>query len=197
MLLFGSRLLHTPITSLHTGAQLALLEKPIIDPANLHIVAYEVSGDLLSERPSFLATRDIREYGRYGMLINSNDDIVGLSDVIKIQQLYELGFPLVGLLVVREDGHKIGKVSDYSLDIDSFVIQQLHVRQGLLKGITDTGLIIGRSQIIEINNTKIVVRSPTVKTSEPVMEAIRGEFVNPFRTTAPSSNASPSDVTAE
>lgn len=188
MLVFGSRLIGAPVMSLHTGAQLAQLSKPLVDPANLHIIAYEIEGDLLAEHPSFLPTRDIREYGRYGMIINSNDDIVGLEDIIKIKSLHELNFSLVGLTVIDQHKHKLGKVNDYSIDMSSFVIQQLDVKRGVFKSITDTGLLINRSQILEINNTQVIVRSPHVKAAEPIMNSVRKEFVNPFRSTAPTSS---------
>lgn len=192
MLILGSRLLHTPVMSLQTGTRLAHTLKPIIDPSNLRILAYEIEGPLLTENPSFIRTNDIREYGRLGMIINSNDELIGLSDVIQIEKIYKLKFPLIGVQVLDEHKRKLGKVDDYTLNTDDFVIQQLNVRRGFLKGITDTGLLVNRSQIIEINNTSIVVKSPSVKSAEPVMQAIRGEFVNPFR--APKPQAGPETI---
>lgn len=181
MLTLGSRLLRTPVMSLQTGSQLGIAVKPLIDPANLKIIAYQVEGSLVTENPSFLRTVDIREYGDIGMIINSTDELVGLDDVINIKKIYDLRFSLVGLQVIDQQKRKIGRVSDYTLETNSFVIQQLSVRRGILKGIVDTGLLINRSQIIEINNTTVIVRSPTVRVSEPVSQAVRGEFVNPFR----------------
>jgi hypothetical protein len=86
--------------------------------------------------------------------------------------------------VVDEHKHKLGKVDDYSLETGSFVIQQLNVRRGLLKSFSDTGLLIHRSQIIEINDNTVIVKATSRKSPEPVMEATRGEFVNPFKTPA-------------
>ena len=189
MLLLGSRLAHTPIMSLQTGSRLAHTEKAIIDPANLKILAYEVVGPLLTETPAFIRTADIREYGRLGMIIDSTDELVGLSDVIHIKKIHDLNFSLIGMQVIDDHKHKLGKVDDYTLDTDSYVIQQLNVRRGFLKSLNDTGLLINRSQIVEINNSTIVVKSPTKKSAEPVMQAMRGEFVNPFR--APQSAPGP------
>lgn len=185
MLILGSRLLHTPVMSLQTGTRLGQTLKPIIDPANLRILAYEVEGQLLAEKPSFIRTNDIREYGRLGMIIDSNDELIGLEDVIQIQKTYNLNFPLIGIQVIDEQKRKLGKVDDYTLDTDDFLIQQINVRRGFLRGITDTGLLIKRTQIIEINNNSIVVKSPSVKSAEPVMQTMRGEFANPFRTPKP------------
>ena len=189
MLLLGSRLAHTPIMSLQTGGRLAHTEKAIIDPANLKILAYEVVGPLLTETPAFIRTADIREYGRLGMIIDSTDELIGLSDVIHIKKIHDLNFSLIGMQVIDDHKHKLGKVDDYTLDTDSYVIQQLNVRRGFLKSLNDTGLLINRSQIVEINNSTIVVKSPTKKSAEPVMQAMRGEFVNPFR--APQSAPGP------
>lgn len=168
--------------SLQTGARLATLTRAIIDPTNLNIVAYELEGPLLTEQPMFIRTSDIREYGQIGAIIDSNDELIGLDDVIKVKQLYELGFALVGASVVDEQGHKLGKVDDYTLETMPFVIQQLSVKHGFFKSLNDTGRLIHRSQIVEINDSSIVVKSPTVTVIEPVMQSVRTEFVNPFRT---------------
>jgi len=182
MLILGTRLLNTPVMSLQTGGRLASTQKPVIDPSNLKIVAFEVEGQLLSERPALLRVDEIREMGRVGMIVNSNDEFIGVHDVIKIERLYELGFPLIGMVVIDDTKRRLGKVEDYTVDTDSFVIQQLTVHRGFFKGLTDTGLLISRTQIIEITDNEIVVKSPTQKSIAPVMQASRAEFVNPFRT---------------
>jgi uncharacterized protein YrrD len=191
MLIVGTRLLNTPVMSLQTGGQLASTKKPIIDPANLKIVAFEVEGQLLSERPALLSIADIREIGRVGMIINSNDEFIGVHDVIKIEKLYELGFPLIGMAVTDDRKQRLGKVEDYTVDTDSFVIQQITVKRGFFKGLTDTGLLISRAQIIEINDDEIIVKSATQKSVTPVMQATRGAYVNPFRSGARSASPEP------
>jgi uncharacterized protein YrrD len=181
MLTIGTRLLDTPVMSLQTGGRLATTEKPIIDPANLKIVAFEVNGQLLSERPALLRVDDIREFGQIGMIVNSNDEFIGVHDVIKIEQLYSLGFNLIGMTVKDELNHRLGKVENYTVETDSYVVQQLTVKRGFFKGLTDTGVLISRTQILEINDSEIVVRSTAQKIAQPVMQASRTEFVNPFK----------------
>lgn len=181
MLILGSRLINSAVMSLQTGGRLASAEKPVIDPATLKIIAYEVSGPLLTETPSFIRTADVREYGRLGMIIDSTDELIGLSDVIAIEKIYKLGFVLIGMAVIDENKRKLGKVGDYTLDTDTFSIQQINVQRSFFMSFNDTGLLINRSQIVEINNNAIIVKSPTVKSAEPVMESMRREFVNPFK----------------
>ncbi len=184
MLLLGSHMINTPIMGLQTGSQLAKTATPLIDPANLKIIAYRVEGPLLTVNPSLIRIADVRELSNIGMIIDSSDEFIGVDDVIKIHDLIELGFELVGMNVIDEQKHKLGKIEDYSLDSESFIIQQLRVRRGLIKSLTDTELLIHRSQIIEINNDNIVVKT-TAKKVEPTVEVERRAYINPFRNSVP------------
>ena len=186
MLVLGTRLNETPVMSLQTGTRLAQTSTPLIDPSNLKIVAFELEGPLLTETPSFLRVADIREVGSVGMIIDSSDELLGLDDVIKIKELYNLKFRLIGMNVIDEHKKKLGKVDNYTLETGSFVIQQLNVKRGIIRGLTDTGLLVHRSQITEINDNAIIVKSTAKKISvQPTMEATRHEYVNPFRQPSP------------
>lgn len=190
MLVLGSNLHNTPVMSLQTGTRLASITKPVIDPATLKIVAYELEGALLNQHPSLLVTDDIRELGSLGLIIDSSDEFVGLSDVIKIEKIHELGFKLIGMQVIDEHKRKLGKVEDYTLDPKSFVIQQLRVNRGILRGLTETNLTIHRSQIVKIDNKNIVVKTTAKKIIEPIKQAVEREYVNPFRNPTPQTEQS-------
>lgn len=173
--------------SLQTGTRLAIIKSPVIDPGNLKIIAYEVDGPLLNERPSYLRLADVRELSVIGMIIDSNDEFIGSDDVLAIKKLLDLGFKLVGISVTDTTGHKIGKVVDYSIDAGSFIIQQLRVKQNVIKSLTSTELLIHRSQIVEINNRTIVVRA-AINKLEKIVQVDRPTYVNPFRSNSPQTN---------
>lgn len=170
--------------SLQTGAELARIADPVIDPWTLKILAYQLEGPLLTERPSFLRIADVREYSSLGMIVDSSDEFVGLDDVIKIKQTFDLHFPLLGLKVVDENKHKLGKIEDYSIDLGSFVIQQLTVKRPVMKSFGDSQLLIHRSQIVEIDDTTVTVRSTAKKLSASDGETVR-HYTNPFRSGTP------------
>ena len=108
MLVLGSRFHNTPVMSLQTGARLATTIRPIVDPTNLTVIAFEVDGPLLSEKPAFLRVEEIREVAPIGMIVDSNDEIVGLDDVIKLKKIYGLEFELVGMPV----GQVVGRLTE-------------------------------------------------------------------------------------
>lgn len=191
MLLLGSRLLNTPIMGLQTGTELAKTRSALINPHNLSIVAYEVYGPAQDQTPAFLRIADVREFSNIGMIIDSGDELVNLDDVIALKKLYNLNFHLINLPVIDENKHKLGKVDDYTVEINSFVIQQLNVRRPLLKSLGDSELLIHRSQIVEINDDYIVVRS-SQKRSEPLQKIVHA-YTNPFRNQAPQTENTTSD----
>lgn len=169
---------------LQTGSELARTKKAIIDPGTLKILAYEVKGPLLDATPSLLTVGDIREIGTVGMIVDSSDDFVVPHDVIKIGEVYDLAFPLAGLPVRDTKRRKLGKVTDYTIDIGGFVVQQLIVKRPLLHSLNDTELVIHRSQIVEINDDAIIVHAEA-DIPEPERHEVPGSYINPFRKSDP------------
>jgi len=181
MLITGDRLHNVPVLGLRTGGELARTEEAIIDPSNLKILAYELSGPLLDTKPSLLSVTDIREISNIGLIVDSSDEFVAVDDIIKLKDIYQLHFRLLGMTVIDEKRRKLGKVNGYTLSTADFIIQQLSVKRPLLKSLSDTELLIHRSQITEINNDAIIVHSET-EVPEPLLESVRSSYVNPFRT---------------
>jgi sporulation protein YlmC with PRC-barrel domain len=165
---------------LQTGAELARTKRPLINPANLGIVAYELEGPLLDKTPSLLRIADVRELSDLGLIVDSSDEFIQVEDVIKIKEIYDLNFNLIGMPVTDEKNSKLGKIIDFTLDTTSFIVQQLTVRRPLIRSLNDTELVIHRSQIIEINDDAIVVHSQA-KVPEPKAHEVIGSYINPFR----------------
>lgn len=180
MLITGSRLVNAPVMGLQTGSELARTSKAVIDPKTLEIVAYELEGHLLNQHPSLLRIADVREFSDIGLIVDSSDEFVGLDDIIKLKEVYDLNFTPVGMPVIDEKRQKLGKVDSYTIETGAFLIQQLLVKRPLLKSLNDTQLLIHRTQITEINNNEIIVHSQA-EIPEPAIEAMRHGYTNPFR----------------
>jgi uncharacterized protein YrrD len=179
MLIIGSRLIDAPVMGLQTGGELARTSKAIIDPRTLKIVAYELTGPLLDTHPSVIRVMDVREFSDIGLIVDSSDEFVSPSDIIKLNDIYELRFTLIGMAVIDEKGRKLGKVDGYTIETGGFLIQQLSVKRPLFKSLNDTQLLIHRTQISEINNTSIIVNSE-VKV-QPMLQKVQNSYHNPFR----------------
>jgi len=180
MMLLGSTLTKAPVMGLQTGGEIAQTKTAIVDPATLAVVAYVVEGPLLEDGVWLLRIADVRELSDLGFIVDSTDEFIHPEDVLKINEIYKLNFPLLEMPVIDERRTKLGKVIDFTLETGSFMVQQLTVRRPLLKSFNDTELLIHRSQIIEINDNAIVVHSEA-KAPEPELHEVVGSYVNPFR----------------
>ncbi len=157
-----------PVMSLQTGKELARTHLAIINPHNLTIVAYLVTGKTLDYDPSYLRIADVREIGNIGMIIDNSDEFITEDDIVTEKTTYEMEYDLNNKQVVDERKKKIGKVNDYTIDLDSFVIQQISVRRPLLQSFKDAELLIHRNQIVEVTDDLIIVKSAKNKKSAKV-----------------------------
>lgn len=162
--------------SLQTGSSLGATTDPIIDPRRLQIVAYYLAGPRI-QASSVLHTEDIREYGPLGFIVDGADSIMELDDdLIRLKEVINFKFTLLGKTVVDERKKRLGKVVEYTLESEGFTIQKLHVSQSVMKNLTSSNLIIHRSQIVEITDHLIIVRSATLPQAVGLVQAL-----NPFR----------------
>lgn len=189
MLIAGSRFLNSPVMGLQTGSELARTSREVIDPRTLEIVAYELEGPLLTERPSLLRIADVREFSDIGIIVDSSDEFVVPDDIIKLNELYELHFTIISKPVFDKKRHKLGKVIGYTIDTTGFLIQQLSIKRPFLKSLDDTELLVHRSQIVEVNDHEIIVNSDTEVVGEPTATRIPS-YHNPFRSSSPQPDSS-------
>jgi len=185
MLVTIKALLGTSVKSLQSGTEIAKVTVPLIDPRNLKIMALYLESKLLKFSPAILMPSDIREVGPLGIIIDDINKIVAPDDVVRLEEIVSFDFILSGLAVVDEKKRRLGTVDYYTFDPNSYFIQQLYVKPGLLKAMKVTNLIINRSQIIDIDNKKITVNTAVDKAGEVYKKVSDipnpDGFVNPFR----------------
>ena len=202
MLVTASRLVGTPILSMQSASPIGTVSEIIVDPNSLKIVAFRIAGPIVNRSSSILAVSSIREYSRYGMVVDSIDELVADDDVIKIAQVLELNFSLTGLKVETKKGGKLGTVSDFTATSNDFIIQQLVVKRPMFKSFLDPELLIPRREIVEITDDKVIVKDDekTIR-DKATTENFVPNFVNPFRNSkpdlAPADTKSPADKDTE
>ncbi len=183
MLINNTRLIDVPILSLQAGGAIAWTTDPIIDPDNLKILGFHLRGPLVDRaEENILDIKSVREYSRYGMVVDSIDEFVSSEDVIKIKKVLDLRFNLMGLKVETKKRSKLGKVSGFTVTDNDFMVQQLIVQRPVIKAFIDPELIIPRKEIVEINDYKIIVKDEEKKIKEKVEKTeFVPNFTNPFK----------------
>lgn len=176
MLLLTKSLEDVAVMSLQTGGKLGDIGAPVIDPRTLQVVAYHVTGPRVHE-DSVLHTADIREVGPLGIIVNDANNIMPINDgLVRLEEVLAMRFTLTGKAVVDESKTKLGKITDYAVDSEGFKILKLYVGQSVMKNLGNSSLIIDRSQIVDVSDTQITVRSGAVRQSAGLAQTL-----NPFR----------------
>ena len=186
MLVMNSRLIGAPVLSVQAGGPIGRIVDAIVDPDNLSVIAFHVDGPPINKQQNILDVRSVREYSNYGFVIDDIDELVSPDDVIRINNILKLNFNLLSLKVETKKGSKLGKVQDFTLTSEDFIIQQIIVKRPMIKSLNDSELTIPRSEIVEITDYKIIVKEEekTIKKKAEKQEFVPN-FVNPFRESQP------------
>lgn len=182
MLIKNDKLIGSPVISIQASAPVATLSEPIIDPDSLKIIAFRVSGPAASPSANLLAVSSIREYSNYGAIIDSEEEFVADDDIVKIRNILDLNFHLLNLRVETKKGTNLGKISGFTVAPEDFLLQQLIVKRPMVKSFIDPELTIPRQEVVEVTDTKIIVRDEEkVIRERAAKEDFIPNFVNPFR----------------
>lgn len=171
MLALGNQYTTKPILSLRTGAPIGSTILPIIDPNNLKIEAWHAE-DRFSKRRGVMLSQDVRDVLLQGFVVNDHDAITDPHELVRLENLLKINFELVGKPVFTDHKKRIGKVSDYAFDKDSFFIQKLYIAESMFKNLSGGTRLIDRTQIIEITDRKVVVREATARSSRAMPAAM-------------------------
>ena len=181
MLIEGSKLLKYPILSLHTASRIAEVKGLVIDPNFLKVVAFEISA-ASSRQSLFLEASSVREFSKMGMIVDSDEEFVEKDDVIKLKETIDLGFSLDNMKVISKKKAMLGRIEDFIINTEDFQIMQLIVKRPIYKALIDPEQVIGRSDIHEINDSEIIVKSEegTIMKKSGTLDFVPN-FVNPFK----------------
>ena len=186
MLVYNSKLIGTPILSVQASGPIGSVGEPIIDPNSLKILAFRITGPLVSGPENLLDINSIREYSNLGMVIDDIEELVARDDVIKIADVLKLNFNPLTLKVETKKGSKLGKVQDFTVTSEDFILQQIIVKRPAIKALIDPELTISRNEIVEVTDYKIIVKDEEkVLKSRAEKEDFVPNFVNPFREKQP------------
>jgi sporulation protein YlmC with PRC-barrel domain len=156
MLRLSESLLNKPVMSLRTGQQVATVTTPIVNPNNLKIEAFYCT-DRFSKEDLILLYQDIRDVIPQGFVIDDHDVLTAPEELVRLKEIMDIGFTLIGKPVVTLSKHRIGKVSDYATELETMYVQKIYVTQNILKSLSGGNLGIDRNQINEITSKKIVI----------------------------------------
>lgn len=157
MLILASQIQDSPILSIRNGHPVAMAGKMLINADKLEVAAVFCKSPGWRGENHVLLLRDIREYSRSGIIIDSLEDIEDIGEIIRLGDIVERNYQIVSKPVVTESGHKLGKVEDYSVETISNTIQKIYIKPSLLKNLMVNNLVIDRTNILKADDNQITV----------------------------------------
>lgn len=171
MLKLRKHITDIPVMSLRSSGRVATALRPIINPNNLQIEGWRCE-DTFSKNELILLKQDVRDFVPQGIAIDDHDVLSEPEELIRLREVLELDFEIVGKQVVTNHRRRLGKVNDYALDPLTMKVQKLYISRPVYKSLSDGQITIDRSQIIEITSSKVVVRDADVKQDEKIPAAM-------------------------
>jgi uncharacterized protein YrrD len=161
MYILASRVKKLPIISLQTGQVIAHVIKPVINEATLEVAALTCAVGRFQRDKGVILMRDIRQVARDCIVIDSFEEIEDANEIVRLKDIVERDFEPVGKSVISESSQKLGRVEDYTINLETYMLQKLYVHQSLMKSIMFNNLVIDRTQIIDISPKHFTVRDAT------------------------------------
>jgi sporulation protein YlmC with PRC-barrel domain len=144
------------VLSLRAGEVVATALGPIINPNNLKIEGFYCH-DRFGKKDLILLTQDIRETLKEGFVVDDHERLVEASELVRLKDILDLHFELIGKPVETIDKEKVGKVNEFAVETESMIIVKLYAHQPLYKNLTGGSLSIDRNQIQEITPNRIII----------------------------------------
>lgn len=156
MLQLSDALLNKSVLSLRTGAAIATVTGAIFNPNNLKIEGFYCQ-DRFDKNELILLYQDIRDIMPNGYVVNDHDVLIEADELVRLKDVLELRFELIGKQVETISKQKVGKVSDFATEMETMYVQKIYVAQSILKSFTGGSLSIDRSQINEITPRRVII----------------------------------------
>jgi uncharacterized protein YrrD len=165
MYVLASKLIGLPVLSLQSAETLTQVTGLVLNPDTLTVAAFECLPRDRDRHHPIIVPRDIRQIALDCILIDAEEVIGEADEVVRLAHLVAHPFELRNMRVITEMHRTLGRVADYSLNLDTFALQKIDVQQSIFHSWLGASLMIDRSQIIEITKAEIIVREASVTQS--------------------------------
>lgn len=171
MFILASQLTGLPIASLDDQSKVGVVRGFFVDPENGRLLGFDVQTGMLQSR--VLAWTDILETTKEALITQSSENLVPLEEVLRIQEIKNQGYKILGAGVETENGEHLGQVEDFLIDFESGAVDKYYI-----KGLFKQKRTIPSERVIKIVPGKIIVQNnEPVKVKAKVSDKIVEEAV--------------------
>lgn len=158
---FASGLIDSDVFVFHERYNVGKVTKIIVNKDNLNIELLEA--EIQNKQKRYILTRDIKSTLEKIVIIETMDDLSEVEDLIRQRELIKADFSLIGCKIKTQDGKKIGKVKDFTVDYNSLKTLKLHATASLARRLLNERFIIDIKDVIRVDGKTVIIKSSKVK----------------------------------
>lgn len=148
-----SKIVGTPIYIDDNLRPVSKVKDVLVDPTNGKILGIFTD----TNQKKFISYLDILRWGDI-VRINDVSVIIDAHDVLRVEHILKSGIMIYRNNVETQEGEHLGKVMDYSVDVNNSQLKKLYVSRELLGMFRFSSRIINAKDIVEVLKDKIVVK---------------------------------------
>ncbi|MGB9724569.1 MAG: PRC-barrel domain-containing protein [Chloroflexia bacterium] len=156
-----------PVLSLQEGEVLGRVREAIVDVAAGRVVALTLDRRTPAGETQVVATANIRSVGKEAITVEDRSSVVPISRIPRFKELAQRGRPLRGRTVMTEQGVRLGRVADATVDEANFRLAAL-----VLQAFWGRGQVVPMERVRTIGTDAVVVwetvPQPTPASPAPV-----------------------------
>lgn len=157
-----SQLIGRPLTVKDTGERLGRVFDLVMDPDRGTLMGVKTT------HARVIAPCDLGVFSDEVWEVKDSDAPIDEQDLVRLEAIPRARRKLIGKPVVTEQGHGLGRVDDFMLEMNTLSLIELVVtkRVGLLWA--REHYLIGRNQIVAVTDEAVIVKDQHIKEAEPV-----------------------------
>ncbi|MBU4533604.1 MAG: PRC-barrel domain-containing protein [Eubacteriales bacterium] len=186
-------LLGLPVISLDEGVKLGHVKGLVIDPPNKALAALIVESSGLFREQRFIPLAKIHSMGFDAVTISRISNAEKGASLPNIVQLWKDKITLIGSRVISENGTVLGKVQDYTINLEDGKIDGIELAESSLNRMLKGAHHVSAHQIRTLGREAVVVSDSATES----MDRVDGGLEERVRQMLPKKKAKPEDPTDE
>lgn len=151
MTILASKLINLPVAAVQQSRKVGKIASILVYPDGANWIGLELK-HLPLAHSKVLSSSDVKSIDDEVVLIENEDLLIEPDEILRAREIADHNYNLIGLPVVSQDGTKIGKITDYLINVDVCQVTDFHVG-GLMK----QNRIINFKQVQELTWKRLLV----------------------------------------
>lgn len=164
MIIEALKLINLPVAAEDTLSKVGVVRQIVVDPENGAVLGFIISTGIFS-RPKSLSTIDIKYWDKEGLVTSSANNIVDLSEIVRIKNVLDKKINLLQMPAQTETGKSLGHVENFLIDTETEMVVKYYLRDLLGKSrVMPSDKVISIDKVITFANDEGEIRSGVVET---------------------------------